>query len=247
MSATRPTPAGPAWGATVLTLFPDAFPGVLGASVIGSAREAGIWALDTVDIRDFGVTRHRNVDGPPSGGGAGMVLRPDVCARAIDSVLDGDAREGVGNRPLIYLTPRGARLTQDRVRELASGPGLVAFCGRFEGLDERVIEARGMEEISIGDFVLAGGDVAAQVMIEACVRLLPGVLGNRESARTESFEDGLLEHPLYTKPRDFEGRGIPDVLLSGDHGRIAAWRRDQSERITKARRPDLWEASRTGE
>ena len=234
------------WRATILTLVPDAWPGVLDVSLVGKAREAGIWQLDTVDIRDFGVTRHRNVDGPPSGGGAGMVLRPDVCARALDSVTDGDAADAQA-RPLIYLTPRGKRLTQDRVRELSSGPGLVAFCGRFEGLDERVIEARGMEEVSIGDYVLAGGDVAAQVMLEACVRLLPGVLGNRVSAQTESFEDGLLEHPLYTKPREFEGRGIPDVLLSGDHAAIARWRRSQSESITKARRPDLWDSARTGD
>jgi len=245
------------WKASVLTLFPEAFPGVLDTSVIGSSRlggprngrradagETASWALEVVDIRDYGVTRHRNVDGPPAGGGAGMVLRPDVSTQAIDSVLDSTPSGGNDGRPLIYLTPRGAKLTQERVRELASGPGLVAFCGRFEGLDQRVIEGRDMEEICIGDFVLAGGEVAAQALIEACVRVLPGVLGNAESHREESFEDGLLEHPLYTKPREFEGRGIPDVLLSGDHKAIADWRTQQSEKITRERRPDLWDAHR---
>jgi len=224
------------WSATVLTLFPDAFPGVLGASIIGGAEKSGIWQLETVDIRDFSVNRHRTVDSPPAGGGPGMVLKPDVAAKAIDSVVT------KSDRPLIYLTPRGKPLTQQRVRELASGPGLIAFCGRFEGLDQRVIEGRQMEEISIGDFILAGGEVAAQVMIEACVRLLPGVLGDAQSASEESFEDGLLEYPLYTKPREFEGRAIPEVLLSGDHKKIAEWRRQKSEEITKARRPDMWTA-----
>lgn len=231
-----------AWRASVLTLFPDAFPGVLGASIIGGAEKSGLWQLETVDIRDFSVNRHRTVDSPPSGGGPGMVLKPDVAAKAIDSVATGN-----DSRPLIYLTPRGKPLTQSRVRELASGPGLIAFCGRFEGLDERVIEGRQMEEISIGDFVLAGGEVAAQVMIEACVRLLPGVLGDAQSASEESFEDGLLEYPLYTKPREFEGRAIPEVLLSGDHKKIAQWRRQKSEEITKARRPDMWTAYKNGD
>jgi len=230
-----------AWRASVLTLFPDAFPGVLGASIIGGAEKSGLWQLETVDIRDFSVNRHRTVDSPPSGGGPGMVLKPDVAAKAIDSVVTSD------DRPLIYLTPRGKPLTQKRVRELASGAGLIAFCGRFEGLDERVIEGRQMEEISIGDFVLAGGEVAAQVMIEACVRLLPGVLGDAQSASEESFEDGLLEYPLYTKPREFEGRAIPEVLLSGDHKKIAQWRRQKSEEITKARRPDMWTAYKNGD
>ena len=229
------------WRATVLTLFPDAFPGVLEASIIGGAEKSGIWRLETVDIRDFSVNRHRTVDSPPAGGGPGMVLKPDVAANAIDSVVNSNIVSG-SDRPLIYLTPRGKPLTQQRVRELASGPGLVAFCGRFEGLDQRVIEGRQMEEISIGDFVLAGGEVAAQVMIEACVRLLPGVLGDAQSASEESFEDGLLEYPLYTKPREFEGRAIPEVLLSGDHKKIADWRRQESEEITKARRPDMWTA-----
>ena len=223
----------PIWRATALTLFPDAFPGVLGTSIIGGAEKSGIWQLETVDIRDFSTNRHRNVDSPPSGGGPGMVLKPDVAAKAIDSVSD--------DRPLIYMTPRGKPLTQSRVRALASGSGLIVFCGRFEGLDQRVIEARNMEEISIGDFVLAGGEVAAQVMIEACVRLLPGVLGDADSASDESFEDGLLEYPLYTKPREFEGRSIPEVLLSGDHKKIADWRRAQSIETTKSRRPDLYE------
>ena len=232
------------WRATALTLFPDAFPGVLGTSIIGGSEKRGIWQLDTVDIRDFSTNRHRSVDSPPSGGGPGMVLKPDVSAKAIDSVAASDMG---ARRPLIYMTPRGKPLTQQRVRELAAGPGLIVFCGRFEGLDQRVIEARDMEEISIGDFVLAGGEVAAQVMIEACVRLLPGVLGDADSASDESFEDGLLEYPLYTKPREFEGRSIPDVLLSGDHKKIADWRRTQSEETTKARRPDLWTKAQTGD
>ncbi len=228
-------PSHKTWNATVLTLFPDAFSGVLGTSVIGTAEKNRIWALETVDIRDFAVNKHRNVDDTPAGGGPGMVFRPDVSATAIDSVaLDG--------RPLIYLTPRGAPLTQKRVRELALGPGLVVFCGRFEGLDQRVIEARQMEEISIGDFVLAGGEVAAQAMIEACVRLLPGVLGASQSTQEESFEDGLLEYPLYTRPREWEGREIPEVLTSGNHKAIAEWRKEEQEKITKARRPDLWAA-----
>ncbi|MGB3456806.1 MAG: tRNA (guanosine(37)-N1)-methyltransferase TrmD [Litorimonas sp.] len=230
------------WRATILTLYPDAFPGVLGASIIGGAEKSGLWQLDTVDIRDFAVNRHRTVDGPPAGGGAGLVLKPDISAKAIDSVVldpDGNRRD---DRPLLYLTPRGRPLTQTRVKQLAAGPGLVCFCGRFEGLDERVIESRGMEEVSIGDFVLAGGEVAAQAMIEACVRLLPGVLGNSDSAEEESFETGLLEYPLYTKPRVFEGREIPAVLTSGDHGAVARWRRAQMEEITRARRPDLWTA-----
>ena len=242
MSENTTEPGQNPWSATVLTLFPQCFPGVLGASIIGGAEKSGIWQLETVDIRDFSVNRHRTVDSPPAGGGPGMVLKPDVAAKAIDSVAT--AKD---SRPLIYLTPRGKPLTQQRVRELASGPGLIAFCGRFEGLDERVIEGRQMEEISIGDFVLAGGEVAAQVMIEACVRLLPGVLGDAQSASEESFEDGLLEYPLYTKPREFEGRAIPEVLLSGDHKKIAQWRRQKSEEITKARRPDMWTAYKNGD
>lgn len=225
------------WIATILTLFPDAFPGMLSASIIGTAKKNQIWDLETVDIRDFAANKHRNVDDTPAGGGPGMVLKPDIAAAAIDSVA-------LNGRPLLYLTPRGAPLTQDRVRELATGSGVVVFCGRFEGLDQRVIEARQMEEVSIGDFVLAGGEVAAQAMIEACVRLLPGVLGTQASAEDESFEDGLLEYPLYTRPREWENRSIPDVLLSGDHKKIKAWQEQEQIKITKARRPDLYEAWR---
>ena len=220
---------------TILTLFPDAFPGVLGASIIGRGLETGAWSLETVHLRQFGEGKHKNVDDTPAGGGAGMVMRPDVIGAAIDSVpLQG--------RPLLYMSPRGKTLTQARVRELSAGPGVVMLCERFEGLDERVIEARGMEEVSIGDYVLAGGEVAAQVLLEACVRLLPGVAGNAESLTHESFETGLLEHPQYTRPRTWEGHDIPDVLLSGDHKKIEEWRRSQAEALTKARRPDLYAA-----
>ncbi|MBT7398014.1 MAG: tRNA (guanosine(37)-N1)-methyltransferase TrmD [Hellea sp.] len=223
------------WKASVITLFPDVFPGVLGASIIGNAKKSDIWQLETVDIRDFSVNRHRTVDSPPSGGGPGMVLKPDVAAKAIDSVAMSN------DRPIIYLTPRGRPLTQKKVRDLANGKGVILLCGRFEGVDQRVIEARQMEEISIGDYILAGGELAAQVLIEACVRLLPGVLGRAQSAENESFENGLLEYPLYTKPRQFEGRDIPDILLSGDHKKIACWRNERSKEITKARRTDLWQ------
>ncbi len=210
---------------------------MLGTSIIGTAQKNQIWDLETVDIRDFTANKHRNVDDTPAGGGPGMVLKPDIAAAAIDSV----ARKG---RPLLYLTPRGAPLTQDRVRDLATGSGVIVFCGRFEGLDQRVIDARQMEEVSIGDFILAGGEVAAQAMIEACVRLLPGVLGAQASAEDESFENGLLEYPLYTRPREWEGRSIPDVLLSGDHKKIKDWQQQEQIKITKARRPDLYEAWR---
>lgn len=223
------------WQASVLTLFPEAFPGILDVSIIGTAQKNRIWALETVDIRDFAANKHRNVDDTPAGGGPGMVIKPDIAANAIDSV----AQMG---RPILYMSPRGTPLTQKRVKELAAGPGVIVFCGRFEGLDERVIEARQMEEVSIGDFVLAGGEVAAQAMLEACVRLLPGVLGDAASADEESFEDGLLEYPLYTRPREWEDRNIPEVLLSGDHKKIAKWQQDQKEKITKARRPDLYKA-----
>jgi tRNA (guanine37-N1)-methyltransferase len=223
--------------ATCLTLFPDAFPGVLGVSIVGNALAKGLWSLEAKDIRAHGLGKHRNVDDTPAGGGAGMVMRADVAAAAIDA-------EPAEGRPVVYLSPRGKPLTQARVRALAAGPGVVLLCGRFEGLDERVIEARGLEEISIGDYVLAGGEVAAQVLLEACVRLLPGVAGNALSLQEESFETGLLEHPHYTRPQTFEGRDIPAVLTSGDHGKIAAWRRSQAEELTKARRPDLYAASR---
>jgi tRNA (guanine37-N1)-methyltransferase len=223
--------------AACLTLFPEAFPGLLGVSIIGNALKQGLWELEAVDIRKFGVGKHRNVDDTPSGGGAGMVMRADVAAAAIDSI------EQAG-RPRIYLSPRGKPLTQTRVRELAAGPGVILLCGRFEGLDERVIEGRGLEEISLGDFVLAGGEVAAQALLEACIRLLPGVAGNADSLTEESFETGFLEHPHYTRPQTWEGAEIPAVLTSGDHAKVAAWRRNQAEELTKARRPDLYAASR---
>ncbi len=217
------------FAASIITLFPEAFPGTLGVSLIGKALREGAWSLDTVDLRDFGAGPHKNVDDTPAGGGAGMVLRADTTAAAIDSI----PRNG---RPLIYLSPRGEQLSQAMAQEWAAGPGLVLLCGRFEGLDERVIEARGMREVAVGEAVLAGGEAAALVLLEACVRLLPGVLGNDASIVEESFADGLLEHPQYTRPREWEGRPIPDVLLSGDHARIEAWRKAERERITKARK-----------
>ncbi len=222
------------WHARVLTIFPDMFPGPLGLSLVGTALEGGLWQLDCVDIRDFGLTRHRTVDDTPAGGGAGMVMRADVLAAAIDH-----AREDMAGAPLIYLSPRGRPLTQARVRELAAGPGAILLAGRFEGVDQRVIDARGLEEISIGDYVLSGGELAAMVLIDACVRLLPGVLGADASLDEESFESGLLEYPQYTRPREWEGHAIPEALLSGDHKRIAAWRRAEAERLTRERRPDL--------
>ncbi len=221
------------WRATVLTLYPDLFPGPLDASVLGRGRAAGRWALETVNIRDFSDNAYGSVDAPPFGGGAGLVMRADILAAAIDSV----DREG---RPVICLTPRGAPLTQARARALSAGPGLIALCGRFEGVDERLFEARQVEEISIGDFVLAGGEIAAMALIESCVRLIPGVLGCASSLGEESFEGGLLEYPQYARPRDFEGRAVPDVLLSGDHQKIADWRRDKAIEITRTRRPDLY-------
>lgn len=220
------------FAATIITLFPEAFPGTLGLSLIGKALRDGAWSLEMVQLRDFGVGPHKNVDDTPAGGGAGMVIRADVAAAAIDSIER-------NARPLIYLSPRGEPFSQAMAEEWARGPGVVLFCGRFEGLDERVIEARRMREIAVGDAVLAGGEAAALVVLEACVRLLPGVLGNDASAIEESFSEGLLEHPHYTRPRDFEGRSIPDVLLGGDHAKIAAWRRAERERLTAQRRPDL--------
>lgn len=227
-----------AWAATVITLFPEAFPGTLGLSLTGKALEAGLWRLDTVQLRDFGEGRHRNVDDTPAGGGAGMVLRPDVMGRAIDHAL-GLAPKGA---PLIYLSPRGRRFDQAMARDLAGRPGVTLICGRFEGLDERVIEHYGIAEVSLGDFVLTGGEIAAQAMLDATVRLLPGVLGNQASAEEESHSAGLLEHPQYTRPTEWMGRAIPPVLLSGHHGEIARWRREMAERITRDRRPDLWAA-----
>jgi tRNA (guanine37-N1)-methyltransferase len=223
------------WKATVLTLFPAMFPGPLGVSLIGEARRKNIWSIEVHDIRDHGLGKHRTVDDTPAGGGPGMVLRADVAAAAIDA-----ARAGNPDAPAIYLSPRGVRLDQRRVRQLRDGPGAVLLCGRFEGLDERVIEARSLEEISLGDFVLAGGEIAAMAMIEACVRLLPGVLGSQASPEEESFERGLLEYPQFTRPQEFEGRVIPSVLLSGHHEEIARWRRELAEALTKQRRPDLW-------
>jgi len=221
------------WRADVITLFPELFPGPLGASVIGRGMAEGAWSLRTTQLRDFATDKHRTVDDTPSGGGAGMVVKPDILARAIDALAD--------DRPKILMSPRGKPLTQQRVRDLAAGPGAIVVCGRFEGVDQRVIEARALEEISIGDYVLAGGEVAAMVLIEAVVRLLPGVLGAAASHADESFEDGLLEYPHYTRPQVFEGREIPAVLTSGDHGKIEKWRRAESLALTKARRPDLIE------
>ncbi len=224
----------PPWRATVLTLFPEMFPGPLGLSLAGQALQAGIWSLAAVAIRDFGLGRHRTVDEAPAGGGAGMVMRADVLAAAIDH-----ARSMEADAPLIYLSPRGERFDQALARELSCGPGVLLVAGRFEGIDERVIAARGMREVSIGDYVLSGGELAAMVLIDACVRLLPGVVGAQASLAQESFEADLLEYPHYTKPRDWEGHPIPEVLLSGDHKRIAEWRRKEAERLTAERRPDL--------
>ena len=225
------------WRATVLTIFPEMFPGPLGSSLAGKALAEGKWALRTIDIRDFATDKHRSVDDTPAGGGAGMVMRADVVASAIDA-----ARAGVKpGTPTLYLSPRGKTLTQQCVRDLAQGPGAILLCGRFEGIDQRVLEARDIEEISIGDYVLSGGELATQVLIDACVRLIPGVAGNESSLAEESFAAGLLEYPHYTRPRDFEGRAIPDVLLSGDHKKIAEWRRAEAEKLTQDRRPDLWQ------
>jgi tRNA (guanine37-N1)-methyltransferase len=223
----------PAWRATVLTLFPDMFPGPLGQSLAGKALDAGIWGLKTLDIRDFARDKHRSVDDAPFGGGAGMVIRPDVVDAALAAVEDEPG-------PRIYLSPRGRPFDQAMARRLATGPGMVLVCGRFEGLDQRVIEARELEEVSLGDFVLSGGEPAALAMMDACIRLLDGVMGAAEGLAEESFEDGLLEYPLYTQPREWQERPVPDVLLSGHHARIRDWRRRQAEEITRERRPDLW-------
>ena len=225
------------WRATVLTIFPEMLPGPLGVSLAGKALQKGLWALDAVDIRDHATDKHRTVDDTPAGGGPGMVMKADVLARAIDFVSPSS-----DGRPRLLLSPRGTPLTQRRVMELAVGPGALILCGRFEGADERVIEARQLEEVSLGDFVLSGGEIAALALIDACVRLLPGVMGKEASGTEESFADGLLEYPHYTRPQLFEGRPIPEVLTSGDHGKIAAWRRAEAERLTKERRPDLWAA-----
>jgi tRNA (guanine37-N1)-methyltransferase len=225
------------WRASVLTIFPEMFPGPLGVSLAGRAQAAGRWALDSIDIRVHASDKHRSVDDTPAGGGPGMIMRADVLARALDDITAAGDR-----RPRLLMSPRGALLTQSRIEAFASGPGVILVCGRFEGVDERVIAARNLEEISIGDYVLSGGEIAALALLDACVRLLPGVMGEEASAKEESFAAGLLEYPQYTRPALWEGRAIPDVLTSGDHARVAAWRRTEAERITRERRPDLWAA-----
>ncbi|QPM91068.1 tRNA (guanine-N(1)-)-methyltransferase [Pseudooceanicola algae] len=230
------------WQAQVITLLPQAFPGILGESLTGKALKDGLWQMTTVDLRSYGIGKHRNVDDTPAGGGAGMVLRADVMGAAIEDIL----AQSRGNAPLIYLSPRGRRFDQQMARNLARADGVNLICGRFEGLDERVIEEYGILEVSLGDFVMTGGEIAAQAMLDATVRLLPGVLGNADSAVEESFSEGLLEHPQYTKPAEWQGRTIPDVLMSGHHGNIAKWRQAMGEAITRARRPDLWAAARAG-
>ena len=222
------------WAATVFTLYPDMFPGPAGMSLSGDALARGLWSLQTINIRDHGLGRHRAVDDTPAGGGPGMVIRADVLAASLDAGLVVD-----DERPRLLMSPRGAPLTQARVRDLAQGPGVAIVCGRFEGVDERVIDGRRLEEVSIGDYVLSGGEIAALVTLDACVRLIPGVMGKEASGTEESFESNLLEYPHYTRPRDWEGRSIPDVLLSGDHAKIAKWRHEESLRLTRARRPDL--------
>jgi tRNA (guanine37-N1)-methyltransferase len=222
------------WRATVLTLFPEMFPGPLGISLAGKALSSGLWSLEARDIRASATDKHRSVDDTPAGGGPGMVLRADVLAAAID------AADVAPALPRLLMSPRGRPLTQPRVRELAAGRGALIVCGRFEGVDQRVIEARGLEEVSAGDYVLSGGEIAALALIDACVRLLPGVMGKAESGAEESFFDSLLEYPQYTRPQLFEGRPIPEVLISGDHAKVAAWRKAEAEQLTEARRPDLW-------
>ncbi len=232
-----PTPdlAG-VWKAKVITLFPTAFPGVLGESLTGKALQDGLWQLETVDLRRYGEGKHRNVDDTPAGGGAGMVLRADVVGRAIDDTQ----QTAKGRWPIIYLSPRGTPMTQALMQDLAAADGVTLLCGRFEGVDERVIEHYDIQEVSLGDFVLTGGEIAAQALIDATVRLLPGVLGNQASTEEESFSNGLLEHPQYTRPAIWNGRGIPAILTSGDHAKVAQWRHEMSKDLTKARRPDLW-------
>ena len=224
------------WRATVLTLFPEMFPGPLGVSLAGKALASGLWRLEARDIRDSATDRHRSVDDTPAGGGPGMVLRADVLAAAIDAADAGDGRSR------LLMSPRGRPLTQSQIKELAAGPGPLIVCGRFEGVDQRVIEARNLQEVSIGDYVLSGGEIAAMALIDACVRLLPGVMGKQASGEDESFSEGLLEYPQFTRPQEFEGRGIPEILISGDHAKVAAWRRAEAEALTRARRPDLWAA-----
>ncbi|HEY6259282.1 MAG TPA: tRNA (guanosine(37)-N1)-methyltransferase TrmD [Xanthobacteraceae bacterium] len=229
------------WRATVLTLFPDMFPGPLGVSLAGKALAAGIWGLDTVDIRAHASDRHRSVDDTPAGGGPGMVMKADVLARALDAVAPVD-----DPRPRLLMSPRGVPLTQAKVTALARGAGAVVLCGRFEGVDERVIEGRKLQEVSLGDYVLSGGEIAAFALLDACIRLLPGVMGKEASAAEESFTRGLLEYPQFTRPAVWEGRAIPEVLTGGDHGKVKAWRKSEAERLTRERRPDLWAAHLAG-
>lgn len=230
------------FAATVLTLYPEMFPGPLGISLAGRALREGIWSLDAVQIRDFATDKHRSVDDTPAGGGAGMVMRADVLAAALDSVQAGQEPK----RPVLAMTPRGKTLSQARVRALSDGPGVTILCGRFEGIDERLFEAREIEPVSIGDYILSGGEMAALTLLDACIRLLPGVMGAPSSGMDESFETGLLEYPHYTRPAEWEGRTIPEVLRSGDHARIAAWRKSMAETDTRLRRPDLWERHEGG-
>ncbi len=232
-----------AWTARVITLFPEVFPGVLGASLTGKALQDGRWRLEPIDLRMFGEGKHRNVDDTPAGGGAGMVLRPDIMGRAVRFAMR-DAPSDRVRWPLVYLSPRGRRFDQPMAERFSKCEGITLICGRFEGLDERVIEHFDIEEVSLGDFVLTGGEIAAEAMLDATVRLIPGVLGNAASTEEESFSEGLLEHPQYTRPAEWEGRRIPDILTSGDHGAVARWRQEESERITRERRPDLWEKHR---
>jgi len=232
---TKSAPKAP-WTATVLTLFEEMFPGSLGSSLAGQGLKDGLWTLETLDIRSFASDKHRSVDDTPFGGGPGMVMRADVVAAAIEKI-----KAGTPVRPLIYLSPRGRPLDQKRVRELAAGPGLTLLCGRYEGVDERLLEVHEIEEVSLGDFILSGGEPAAIAMIDACVRLLPGIMGSEASGEDESFERGLLEYPHYTRPQEWRGKTVPEVLLSGHHEKIKEWRKSQSEEMTKERRPDLWD------
>lgn len=228
-----------AWTARIITLFPEAFPGVLGASLTGKALQHGLWALETIDLRPFGIGKHKNVDDTPAGGGAGMVLRPDVVSKALDQAAAGTKGK---TWPVVYLSPRGKSFTQAKAKAWSEADGITMLCGRFEGVDERVLEEYDIEEVSLGDFVLTGGEIAAQALIDSTVRLIPRVLGNQASTEDESFQTGLLEHPQYTKPSQWRDRDIPDVLLSGHHGNIAKWQKGMAERLTKQRRPDLWRA-----